>query len=66
MVDSATNKREEVIQVKVSQKKMGGIFQEREAENQVNKAEAELDELRRTLAEHRKQKNKFKGGATPR
>ena len=66
MVDSATNKREEVIQVKVSQKKMGGIFQEREAENQVNKAEAELEELRRKLAEHRKQKNKFKGGATPR
>uniref|UniRef100_A0A7M5V5A6 Talin n=1 Tax=Clytia hemisphaerica TaxID=252671 RepID=A0A7M5V5A6_9CNID len=66
LVDSATNKREEVIQVKVSQKKMGGIFQEREAENQVNTAEAELDELRRKLAEHRKQKNKFKGGATPR
>jgi len=46
----------------VSQKKWGGIFQEREAENQVNTAEAELDELRRKLAEHRKQKNKFKGG----
>ena len=61
LVDSATNKREEVIQVKVSQKKWGGIFQEREAENDVNKAEAELDELRRKLAEHRKQKNKFKG-----
>lgn len=61
LVDSATNKREEVIQVKVSQKKWGGIFQEREAENEVNTAEAELDELRRKLAEHRKQKNKFKG-----
>ena len=47
--------------MKVSQRKVGGIFQEREAENAVNSAEAELDELRRKLAEHRKEKNKFKG-----
>lgn len=43
-----------VIEVEVSQRKMKGIRQEREAENEVLRIERELEELRMTLAQQRK------------
>lgn len=43
-----------VIEVEVSQRKMKGIRQEREAENEVLRIERELEELRMELAQQRK------------
>lgn len=43
-----------VIEVEVSQRKMKGIRQEREAENEVLRIERELEEARRQLAQQRK------------
>lgn len=43
-----------VIEVEVSQRKMKGIRQEREAENEVLRIERELEEARMKLAQQRK------------
>ena len=53
-----------MIEVKVEtskERKMHGIRQEREAENDVNRIERELEEARMKLLQARKTKNKFKG-----
>lgn len=52
---SASSKDEEfVVTLQVSQRKMGGIRQEREAENEVLRLERELEETRMRLAQQRK------------
>lgn len=61
---AATSQGEFVIEVKVEtskERKMHGIRQEREAENDVNRIERELEEARMKLLQARKTKNKFKG-----
>ncbi|XP_057316525.1 talin-2-like isoform X2 [Hydractinia symbiolongicarpus] len=55
LVKSASSKDEEfVVTLQVSQRKMGGIRQEREAENEVLRLERELEETRMRLAQQRK------------
>lgn len=64
LVRAATNQGEFVVEVKVEttkERKMHGIRQEREAENDVNRIERELEEARMKLLQARKTKNKFKG-----
>ncbi|XP_047132289.1 talin-2 isoform X2 [Hydra vulgaris] len=54
LVNAAKSDNTEVISVTVSQRKMTGIRQEREAENEVLKIERELEEARQRLAQSRK------------
>ena len=64
LVRAATNQGEFVVEVQVEttkERKMHGIRQEREAENEVNRIERELEEARMKLLQARKTKNKFKG-----
>lgn len=66
LVRSATKQDEFVIEVTVEstkERKMHGIRQEREAENEVNRIQRELEEAQRQLlaARKAKNKNKFKG-----
>lgn len=62
LVRAASNEasRGFTIEVEVSQRKMKGIRQEREAENEVLRIERELEEARVKLAQSRKQQYKKK------
>ena len=57
---ASESNRVTVIEVEVSQRKMKGIRQEREAENEVLRIERELDEYRMMLAQQRKKQYKKK------
>lgn len=64
LVRSATKRDDTVIEVTVEtskERKMHGIRQEREAENEVNRLQRELEEAQTKLLQARKTKNKFKG-----
>jgi len=61
-VRAATTQGEVIIEVQVEsskERKIHGIRQEREAENEVNRIERELEEARMKLLQSRK--NKYKG-----
>lgn len=62
---AATNQGDFVIEIQVEttkERKMHGIRQEREAENDVNRIERELEEARMKLLQARKNKHKEKKG----
>lgn len=64
LVRAATNQDAFVIEVTVEsskERKMHGIRQEREAENEVNRLQRELEEAQSKLLQSRKAKHKFKG-----
>lgn len=65
LVRSATKKQDEfVVEIDFvwsKADKIKGIRQEREAENEVNRMERELEQLRMQLHQQRKNKHKFKG-----